>query len=392
MENIIAVEIIKFSKRNLENIPLVDKGRMMYRDEKERFLFLFVTPKNKTYYFYRKYNGRPRQIKIDNFENISIQQARNIIIQFNNNISNGKEPTEKKQHVKFDIKTFGELFESYVNAKSDKKSLNLDIQLFNSNLKQFQRKEIAQLSYHIIYNFHKSMKQTPALANRTLALLSSIYSFAKKELRINIENPCIGIKKYQEHPRQRILNNVELHRYLDTCTAWSIIPDKAMYSDIFMMLLYTGQRKTNVLQMKFTDIDFVSRSWSLTPEQTKNNDYHRISLVPEAIEILQLRYNELRNKSIYVFPSPRCLDKPIVEIKRQWENFLKDAEISNLTRHDMRRTAGSIVLMVTGNLKLVQKMLGHKDISTTAKVYSHIWEEREALEIDNAFKSIRKLN
>jgi integrase len=51
--------------------------------------------------------------------------------------------------------------------------------------------------------------------------------------------------------------------------------------------------------------------------------------------------------------------------RREWRKAGVDARF-----HDLRRTAGTRLLRATGNLKTTQKLLGHSDISTTAKFYA----------------------
>ena len=86
-----------------------------------------------------------------------------------------------------------------------------------------------------------------------------------------------------------------------------------------------------------------------------------------------------------MFPSPIYPDRPIKEIKKSWAAFLKEADISNFTIHDLRRTAGSLLLKHTGNLKAVQQYLGHKDIATTARVYAHVLNDDLRNSLNEAF-------
>jgi integrase len=44
----------------------------------------------------------------------------------------------------------------------------------------------------------------------------------------------------------------------------------------------------------------------------------------------------------------------------------------DIRNHDTRRTSGGRLLRATGNLKLVQKHLGHSDISVSAAHYAHV--------------------
>ena len=51
--------------------------------------------------------------------------------------------------------------------------------------------------------------------------------------------------------------------------------------------------------------------------------------------------------------------------KRKWTKAGVDARI-----HDLRHTTGMRTLRKTGNLRVVQKILGHTDIAITAKFYT----------------------
>lgn len=46
-----------------------------------------------------------------------------------------------------------------------------------------------------------------------------------------------------------------------------------------------------------------------------------------------------------------------------------------VTPHTLRHTFATHLLRATGNLKLVQQALRHKDVTTTARIYSHLQEE-----------------
>ena len=383
-----ATNKISFAERSLDMIANPDKSRVIYRDTKTPQLYLYVTKNAKTFYYIKKFNGRTIQLKIAGYPNINIKEVRDIVRGYNADVAKGIDPTEKKQELKEEL-TLKKLFDLFVKDKEKtKRTINNDIWQFNKYLKKYHNSRLSSLTYTKIRLFHKSLSDTPYSANRCLALLSALFNYARKELRLNVENPCIGLKKYSEEAKQRILNEAELHRYKSTCDKWQLRPDKAMHSDIFLLFLYTGQRRNNVLSMKFQDVDFYSKTWTIPASEFKNKKPHTLPLMSDAVEILKRRHAELTGKSIYVFPSPVKKDCPIVEIKWQWKKFLEEAEITNFTRHDMRRTAGSIILMMTGNLKLVQKFLGHKSIATTAAVYSHIWDTTMSDAVEDAFKNI----
>ena len=57
--------------------------------------------------------------------------------------------------------------------------------------------------------------------------------------------------------------------------------------------------------------------------------------------------------------------------RKDWQRALEAAGIEDFRFHDLRHTAATRVLRATGNIKAVQKMLGHSDITTTAR-YAHV--------------------
>jgi len=57
-------------------------------------------------------------------------------------------------------------------------------------------------------------------------------------------------------------------------------------------------------------------------------------------------------------------------VSSAWKRACLKAGITDLTVHDLRHTAATAPLRESGNLKLVQKMLRHKDIRSTLR-YAH---------------------
>ncbi|MFL5227928.1 MAG: tyrosine-type recombinase/integrase, partial [Microvirga sp.] len=57
-------------------------------------------------------------------------------------------------------------------------------------------------------------------------------------------------------------------------------------------------------------------------------------------------------------------------LKTHWRRAKAAAGLSDYRFHDNRHTAGTRVLRASGNLKIVQRLLRHEDIATTAK-YAH---------------------
>ena len=72
-----------------------------------------------------------------------------------------------------------------------------------------------------------------------------------------------------------------------------------------------------------------------------------------------------------------------------WRRIRTAAGITDFRFHDFRHDLATKLLRDTGNLKLVQKVLNHADIKTTAR-YAHVLDEDVAVALDRVQKSRRK--
>ncbi|WP_430911240.1 tyrosine-type recombinase/integrase [Methylobacterium sp. sgz302541] len=72
-------------------------------------------------------------------------------------------------------------------------------------------------------------------------------------------------------------------------------------------------------------------------------------------------------------------------LKTQWRRSRAKSGVTNFRFHDNRHTAATRILRAGGNLKTVQVLLRHEDITTTAK-YAHVNDEdvRAAMEAAEA--------
>lgn len=75
-------------------------------------------------------------------------------------------------------------------------------------------------------------------------------------------------------------------------------------------------------------------------------------------------------------------------LKTQWRRSRAASGVTNFRYHDNRHTAATRILRAGGNLKTVQVLLRHEDITTTAK-YAHVNDEdvRAAMEASEARKT-----
>ena len=229
---------------------------------------------------------------------------------------------------------------------------------------------------------HEKIRKENGLyqANRMLARISIIYTKAI-EWGWQGANPAQGIKKFKEKSRDRFLHPDELPSFFESLNN----EPNTTIKDYIYVSLFTGARKSNVLCMKWEDINFERCEW-LIPE-TKNGESLRIHLTEKVLEILHKRLSESSGNE-WVFESIGKTGH-LVEPKSGWKRVLQRANIKDLRLHDLRRTLGSWQAATGANSYIIGRSLGHKDQQSTA-IYARLSIDPVKDSVDKAAQAMLK--
>ena len=151
------------------------------------------------------------------------------------------------------------------------------------------------------------------------------------------------------------------------------------------LFLHTGLRLSEMLDLKWKDINLMTGRLKVV-EGKGNKD--RILWVNDDMlqEICDWRedQSETLGKVEYVFSTregKRLKDRDIREMLYKYSEKALNKRISP---HTLRHTYATDLYRQTKDIRLVQKALGHADLSTTM-IYTHIVDD----ELENALKSFR---
>lgn len=358
---------INFTKGALADLPTPSPGkREYYYDTKTRGLGICVSPTGKkTFIVYRKINSRPERITIGDIKDFSIEQVRGRADEINALIAKGENPAQRHRLTKTEI-TLGDLFTEYMNrhAKVHKMSWQEDERQYTYYLSPWKLRKLSSIRKTDIQKLHQEIghKSGPYAANRLLALTSSLFNRAIEYCLWDKPNPADGIKKFKEKSRSRFLQADELPRLF---TALSEEPNKSA-RDYILLSLLTGARKSNMLSMRWNEVNFESGFWVIP--KTKNGESHTIPLVSQALAILKDRSENRTNE--WVFPSTGKSGH-LADPKKAWKRILERAGITDLRIHDLRRSLGSWQASTGASLAIIGKTLAHKNVATTA-IYARL--------------------
>lgn len=217
---------------------------------------------------------------------------------------------------------------------------------------------------------YETQKRT-GISNRTLdgkrLVINTFMDWCWKEGYIP-NNPCASIKpiKFEEKPREP-LSNMELEIVRDACENYR---DKAMIE----LFYSTGCRLSEMVNLKISDIDFISKEVHLFGKGSK----HRTSYLNAKAEYMLKKYFELER------PKESISDSVFVIFRKPYNGMQKGSIYArvkaiqkrsgierSLFPHLLRHTMATTALNRGMNVAEVKEILGHEKLDTTM-IYAKI--------------------
>lgn len=213
---------------------------------------------------------------------------------------------------------------------------------------------------------------------RALSCLRSLYRYLLRENRIaedptlRIENPKLGRKLPDT------LTETDVERLLsapDTGTAIGL-RDRTMLE----VLYASGLRVSELVNLRLTDVNMRQ---GVVRVMGKGSKERLVPLGEEAIAWLNRFIGEARNELLkknlaadVVFPSSQARTMTRQTFWYRIKEHARKAGIKRkLSPHTMRHAFATHLLNHGADLRVVQLLLGHSDLSTT-QIYTHIAQQR----------------
>jgi len=366
---------VRITKRAIDNLIVPLKDKFLWDDELKGF-GLRLSPKGKkTFIVQYRSNGRSQRIRIGHVGGITVHKARRDAQILLGEIAVGKSPAKAARKFR-QSPTLGEVSERFINehVKLKLKPSTQSDYLHNIRkyiLPEFGTRKVAEIQYQDIHALHLKMKDIPTQANRTVSLLSKIFSLCERwGLRDGASNPSTQIERYKEKRRMRFLDKEELVRLWNTLESAEEKGMTSVYAvTAYKLLILTGCRLGEIRTLKWSYI----RGNRVEFPDTKTG-YKRVPLNADAIKVL--RQTPRLSDNEYVI----CGDKPgqpIINLQKSWRRIRAASGLDDVRIHDLRHTFASHAVMGGTPLVIVSKLLGHSQISTTMR-YAHLADEELA--------------
>ena len=358
--------------------------------------WLKVAPSGtKTYRLrYRVGGGRGstvREPKIGDASALKCEKARAIAAEWHAEVVKGGDPSGERA-AKRDAPTMAHLFERFIAEHADKtkkaSSAANDRRLIEKKLAPaLGRRKVAEVTRAEIAKLHNGMSETPYEANRALALLSKAFNLAELwGLRPDGSNPCRHVKKFAETKRKRFLAPTELARLGEALRVAErdgsvSLPAKAGVREAeerapvsrwvvaaIRLLVLTGARKSEILELRWDWIDMATGRASLPDSKTGEKT---IILPPPALAVLAGLPRAAGNPHVIQGGKPGA---HLVNLKDPWLAIREAAGLNDVRIHDLRHSFASVGAAGGASLPIIGALLGHTQPQTTQR-YAHLADD-----------------
>lgn len=357
---------LKLTKSNIDKLCT---GK--FQDIEISCLQIWCAKRGKTWYFLKRHNSILHKISIGPYPQISRDQAVAVCNKYLVNlVQYGRLEEVELTASEFTVADANRFYlenKSIANITKRNSYWKYLIPLESTPVSDLTREDLTVL--------HKKIsKKAPVMANHVISTLRAVINYAIIAGKYKGDNPAAHIRRNPESPRQRYLMPSEAPQVIETLRKISAGTGRNKdAADALLLMLYTWQRKSNVLAMKWSEIDETG-VWTIPAANAKSRKDIAVPLATEALELLQAR----KNSSQWVFPNPRTAVGHIVDIKTAWATVKRICGLQDCHIHDLRHTGATYALRSGADITTVSAALAHASVSFTAKVYAHVMTDAKA--------------
>ena len=374
---------IKLTKSAIDALP-TPTSDVVYWDAGFPGFGVKVTPIGRKVFvvLYRTGGGasKLRKYTIGPYGRVTLHQARIAAQKVFAARLDGRDPAAEKREAKRRAveDRVEDLLETFINQRlSQNRSVGEISRLLRREIgTPWRGRSIHEISKRDVIDIVTAIEQrgVPAAANKTLKAIKTFFGWCVGRAVLD-RSPAEGVPvPAKEVARDRVLEDEELARVLLAAREIGTV-----YGGIIELLALTGQRREEVAQMRWEEVDFERRLWTIPRSRSKNKKSHFVQLSNQAIAVLK-RQNR---QGMYVFSLSG--KKPFQAFSIAKRDLDRLSGVTEWRIHDLRRTCVSGMARIGVPPHIADKILNHQagTISGVAAVYQRhdfMAERKDALE------------
>ncbi|MGF3025080.1 tyrosine-type recombinase/integrase [Methylobacterium aquaticum] len=331
-------------------------------------LYLVVQPTGRKSWAVRyRSAGRTRKHTIGAYPGIDLSNARELARRTLVAVASGRDPGAEKAEarrsgeaaLRAERDRFDRAAESYIeryakaNTKADtwRESQRL---LAKNVVPLWKARRLQDIAKRDIIDLLDTIvdRGSPVAANRVLAVLRRMFGWFV-ERGVLTANPCAGVKApTAEKSRDRVLADDELRTLWQACVGLS-----EPFGSLVRLLMLTGQRRDEVGQMTWTEVDLDAKLWTIPKERAKNGQAHDVPLSDQAVAVLSGIKRITGDRQLVFTTTGETPVSGFSKAKRRLDKAMPGA--APWVLHDLRRTMASGMARLGISLPVIEKVLNH---------------------------------
>lgn len=298
---------IRLTERKIADlIPTPGKQYEVWDQEQPRFGIRVSPGGRKVFFVLQRVNGRIVRSTVGVFPEKPLKDARRDAAALLVSMQSGINPNIDKKQKRIENTDkrgiLSAVFESYLASGGlDGNIKNLTKRGYRYNFKHLQvweSKRVEDITPALVKKRFEEITRDSGTyaANRAMGLLHYLMSYSIKNLKRPTINPVADIKFHKESPRRVNVAPETMPAFIAALD--NIKGDSG--SDLYKLLLFTGLRKSNAMELKWSAIDLDKKT--LYVAVTKNGEPLYIPLSAFVVGMLTTRKAKTQG-SLWVFPS-----------------------------------------------------------------------------------------
>lgn len=327
-------------------------------------------------------SGRKRRLTLGRYPLVSLGEARRRALDALTRVAGGDDPGESPNGDDRDF-SFAKIVDDFVlmhcarhnRANHAHETARLLRARFvkawtNRDIRQIDRANVLRVLDDAVAS------GAPSAANHALAAVRKLFNWSVERGIITV-SPCAGITRPAPAvSRDRVLSEHEI------AVIWkgaSVTPYP--FGAIVQLLLLTAQRRGEVADMRWADLDLDKALWTIPAQRTKSNRTH---IVPLSSLAMRTILSIPRIDGVRVFPA-RSGNGTFQGFSKSKQRLDDACDVRGWTIHDLRRSAATHLAGLGAPPHVIERLLNHtsgtfRGVAGIYNRFGYLDEMREAVE------------
>ena len=355
--------VVKLTEPVVRAFQLPEVGQRLVYDAALAGFGIRLSRSTKSFFAERRLHGKTKRITIGPHPHLSVDTARRAAQVILGELVQGIDRKAIEHHARLKAVTLSQSFEQFKQAKKSLAPRTIaDYEdLLTRLLGDWMRRPWVEISAQMILKRHAEIGKDngPTTANHAIAVFGTIFRFAMKFYRDDGGRPLVfecptdiltdTDSWFPQRPREKYIKPSELAAW------WKAVHklENITARDLLILYLLTGLRPAEGRTLKWSDIDLVHRTITLT--KTKNKKTHVLPIGSYLAGVLAERSRGVKGE--FVFPGEGehgC----IVDVRKSIAKVTKSCGIT-FTPHDLRRTFSNCLESADVTFYAHKKLMNH---------------------------------